>query len=162
MEITEATENKDESALKVYEVGYHLLPLLAEEQLPAEVGNLKGAIESKGGLFISEEFPKLRPLAYEISKTVEGKKHHFEQAYFGWVKFEVSPESIGEINNAFKKNTHVLRHILIETVRESTMSFIKPAYKKDEDKEGEPEPKEVITKEDEEKISQSIDSLIAE
>ena len=162
MEITETSEKKDESSLKIYEIGYHLVPLLAEEQLPAEVGNLKGSIESKGGLFISEEFPKLRPLAYEIPMTVDGKKHHFEQAYFGWVKFEVSPDSINDINRAFEKNAHILRHILIETVRESTMSFIKPAYKKDEDKEGEVEVKEVITKEDEEKISQSIDSLIAE
>lgn len=162
MEIREIIEKGEEKDLKIYEVGYHLVPLLSEEQLPAEVGSLKGAIEAQGGLFISEEFPKLRPLAYDIPKTVDGKKHHFNQGYFGWVKFEVAPGSVSAINKAFEKNAHVLRYILIETVRESTMSFIKPAYKKDDtEKEVLPEAKE-ITKEDEEKISKSIDSLIAE
>jgi ribosomal protein S6 len=163
MENSAQIAQNEEAAMKIYEVGYHLVPVLAEEQLPAEVGALKGAIEAKGGLFISEEFPKLKPLAYDIPKVVDGKKHNFAEAYFGWVKFEVSPSVVAEIQKSLDSNPHVLRSLLIETVRENTMSFIKPAYKKDDEEKGDsPEAKEEITQEDEEKIAKSIDDLVKE
>ena len=170
MENTENTEQvashqneKEEAVMKIYEIGYHIVPAVAEEQLPAEVGNLKGLIESKGGLFISEEFPKLRPLAYAIPKVVDGRKQNFTEAYFGWVKFEATPEAIGGINSSFQSNPHILRHLLIETVRENTMSFVRPAtFKKDEEGtvDAPAAPREEITKEDEERISKSIDELV--
>lgn len=155
---------KDEAAIRIYEVGYHILPIISEENLPAEVGNIKGMIEGHGAMFISEEFPKLRPLAYALSKSVEGKRQDFDQAYFGWVKFEIDPEKALEIKKALDANKSVLRHIFIETVRESTMSFIRTApYRKDEDRpEGEPEVKEELTAEDEEKVNQAIDDLVKE
>jgi ribosomal protein S6 len=168
MEIRENNDMDGEKEMKIYEVGYHIIPLIAEDNIPAEVGNIKGFIESKGGLFISEDFPKFRQLAYALSKSVDGHKHNFDQAYFGWVKFEIDPEALPDIKKFLDNDRNILRYLLIETVRENTMSFIKPStFRKDgeraeeghEEKEKE---KVEITKEDEEKISKSIDELVGE
>ncbi|HVS80013.1 MAG TPA: 30S ribosomal protein S6 [Candidatus Paceibacterota bacterium] len=152
----------EEKVLKVYEVGYHLVPSVPEEQVPAEVGAIKEFIEGQGGLFISDEFPKMRQLAYAIPKVVDGRKQNFEEAYFGWVKFEAPSEAAPAIQKALDSNPHVLRSLLIETVRENTMSVAKPAFKKDDEKNSASGEEKEITKEDEERISKSIDELVAE
>ena len=116
----ELKETSDES--RIYEVGFLIISSIPEETLPGEVGDIKGAIEKAGALFISEDYPKLTNLAYEMSKTVDNRKTRFQSAYFGWVKFETSAESIAEIKEGLKKNPNILRFIMIKTVRESTLA----------------------------------------
>ena len=111
----------------VYEVGFHIVPSVAEENVAGEVSKIKSEIENLGGIFISEEFPKSRPLAYTISKIVAGTKHNFDKAYFGWIKFEMTPEKIGELKMALDKNEHILRHLLIHTTKETPMTYSKIA-----------------------------------
>lgn len=111
------TENNN----KIYEVGYLLLPTLAEEKLTDEVAFIKSLIEKHGGAFISEGFPERRHLAYEMSKEIDIKKHRFNEGYFGWVKFEVGNESIAEIKKALDAHVNILRYLLINTVRENTL-----------------------------------------
>jgi ribosomal protein S6 len=130
-----AEENKDKKTeesslgdeLQVYELGFHLLSTISEENLSKEVGNLKAIIEKESAFFIGEEgLPKTIKLAYEIDKVIDNKRISFDSAYFGWVKFEVNPKSIKAINKGLEKLESILRFLLIKSVRESRMVLRKP------------------------------------
>lgn len=150
----------EEKINTIYEVGYHVLPTVAEERLAAEVTALKDMLESNGAVFISEEFPKLRPLAYMIKKAIAGKYHSFSSAYFGWVKFELPTASIPAVKKALDEHPQILRSLLIETVRESTLAPIRPAYQARPKDAKKPEEggKPVSTEE----LDKTIDQLVVE
>ncbi len=117
------TEEKitEENELTVYELGYHLLPTIVDDETAKEVVEIKSVLEKQGAVFIAEEAPKTTTLAYTIVRTEGGKRHKFNSAYFGWVKFEMSAENISEIEKTFRANENILRFILIKTVKESTL-----------------------------------------
>jgi ribosomal protein S6 len=119
MKNEENTENKD--SIQVYEISFLLLPTLPEEKLASEVGLIKSAVEDNGGVFISEEFPKNRALSYPMSKVIQTKKQNFREGYFGWVKFELESESLPKIKKSLESNPHILRFLLIKTVKENTL-----------------------------------------
>ena len=155
------TETAEKGEGKVYEVGYLIVPTVPEEKLAEEVVAIKSIIEKQGGTFISDDFPRRRVLAYEMPKVVEGKKHKFKEGFFGWVKFEVSSDSLSEIKKALETNDHVLRFLLINTVRENTLYFPKVSTMKKED--GSPEPtEEGKPAASAEEIDKSIDALVIE
>lgn len=115
---------------KIYEIGFHIVPSVPVEKLGAEISSLKEIIEKNGALIISDEMPKMRPLAYEMRKESAGKYQKFNTAYFGSVKFESGAEGALAIDGAFKKNPLILRHLLIKTVRENTMTAFRiPSYR---------------------------------
>lgn len=113
------TEQDTES--KVYEIGFHFVPTIAEDDVAVQFSHLKSMIEKRGGEFISEDFPKMIPLAYEISKTVKAQKKHYTNAYFGWVKFNLAPDQIVELEKEVKAFEPVLRYLVISTVKENTL-----------------------------------------
>ncbi len=114
--------------LKIYELGFHIIPSITSEDIGAEFSKVKSIIEEKGGNFISEEFPKLRPLAYQIAKAGRGGKQKYDQAYFSWIKFQAEPESLLEIKKAVEVQENILRFIIIKTIKESTLYTPKPSY----------------------------------
>lgn len=163
-----ATEaHNDTSAregVKVYEIGYLLAPLIAEEHVPAEVSKIKSLIESHGGNFISEESPKMRPLAYAMRKAVDGARHKFDKAYFGWIKFETTPEEVLKVKVSLDANSNIVRFLLINTVRENTLIAPKPVYM-EKAKEGTKEEGEAVVAEtpaSPEEIDRSIEELVIE
>jgi ribosomal protein S6 len=105
----------------IYEVGYHLVPTLAEESIPAQADAVKAFITSVGGEIISEGTPTIKDLAYPISKTVKAIKSNYSKAYFGWVKFSTTPDSIEKIKTSLDASEVVVRYLLISTVKESTL-----------------------------------------
>lgn len=113
-------ENTESKALKVYEIGYILLPSIPAEKVGAAVDAIKALVTKQGGNFIAEEFPKLRPLAYTMQKQVGAVRHKVNEGYFGWVKFDVSPDAMTAIKAGMDTNNQVLRYLLITTVRENT------------------------------------------
>ncbi|MDO8648149.1 MAG: 30S ribosomal protein S6 [Candidatus Peregrinibacteria bacterium] len=115
-------EIENRGAPTIYEVGYLILPTVTEEELPREVTALKDVLEKEKAAPIAEEFPRFKPLAYPIHKRIAGVYVTFSNAYFGWVKFESTPDAIKKIENALKQAEKVLRFLLIKTVREQTMS----------------------------------------
>jgi ribosomal protein S6 len=131
--VTEESKDKktEESSLgdelQIYELGFHLLSTIPEENLSKEVGDLKAIIEKKGAFFIGEEgLPKAIKLAYEMDKVINNKKTSFDSAYFGWVKFEVNPKSIEAIKEELEELESVLRFLIIKSARESRMVLRKP------------------------------------
>lgn len=112
-------EEKNEEKT-IYEIGYHVVSSVSEEELPARVSAIKDVIKKEGGVLIMEDAPSKISLAYPMSKMEDGKRSIFESAYFGWLKFEVEGDNIGNIKRAFDENNDILRFLIIKTVREDT------------------------------------------
>lgn len=114
-------EDNNGGRIQVYELGYHIVPTISEGDLPQEVNFLRSVIEENKGIIISEEFPKNRELSYTISKVVNGVKLKCDNAYFGWVKFEIGRDGVSAVKEAADKHPHILRFLLIKTVKENTV-----------------------------------------
>jgi ribosomal protein S6 len=114
-------QHERQDGIQVYELAFHLVPTLSEDEVMVQFSHLKSLIEKKGGTFISEETPQMTNLAYEISKTVKAQKKHYTSSFFGWVKFELNPEEIAGLEKQVKGFEPMLRYLLITTVRENTL-----------------------------------------
>jgi ribosomal protein S6 len=136
---TEINESANVEGIRVYELAFHLIPTLSDEEITVQFSHLKSLIEKKGGTFIGEGAPAMIDLAYEISKTVKALKKRYNKAYFGWVKFEINPEEIAAIEKDMKAFETVIRYLVITTVRENT--YIGPKeLSKDATKDGVKDP----------------------
>ena len=153
---------------KIYEVGYHLLSSIAEENVPAEVEKIKAVLLKEKAIIISEEAPKLRPLAYSIKKAFGGTYKSFDKAYFGFVKFELGEEgNIRNIDLFMKNNESVLRYLVVKTVRQNTMYSPKITIYSNKDLKIKTLKVEKTENTEEkpatiEEIDKSIDALVAE
>ena len=111
-----------ETEARIYELGYIIVGTMPEENVAAKVGAIKDLVESKSGISISEEFPRLMTLGYEMSRPIGNKKSWFSEGYFGWMKFEMDPAMTDELSAILKRDEDVLRFLLIKTVRENTVA----------------------------------------
>lgn len=136
-----AVPGTDQDALetRLYEVGFHVVPLVGEDGLATEITSIRQAIESNGGTVVSEEFPQLIDLAYPMQQTIARARHTFERAYFGSIKFEASGEASIKIKNVLDANEHILRYIIIKTIPEETP--FRPVTDGEEEKQEEKKPK---------------------
>jgi ribosomal protein S6 len=160
-------EEVEEKAIKedvngrVYELGYLLVPTIEEIDVPVQYGNLKELISSLGGVAISDEMPKMIPLAYSMVKVVSNIRNKFNTAYFGWTKFTMDAEKILELKKKLDLDPNFIRFLILKTVKENTIAakrFVrsdvlhkKPVKKTDE--EAMPINKEEVDKE--------IDAMVA-
>ena len=163
------THQEDTSAdgqrINVYELGYLLAPTIAEEQLPGEVQNIKSVLDKFEVVTITEDFPKLRPLAYTMVKATTGQRNKFDKAYFGWIKFEASSNAIPLIKTELDKNGHIVRSLVIGTVRESTLATQRVPFRPGAEGDKAKKPDELAAdqpKATQEELDKSIDSLIVE
>jgi len=129
MEIEEGTlgmddTEADESPSSVYEIGYHLLPGLSEEEVTAAVSALSELLKKNGATMVGDHHPVKLPLAYAIAKRVAGKIQHFEEAYFGWVAFEVSRSALTPIKEYLDAAPSVLRYLVIKTSKDAVAAAL--------------------------------------
>lgn len=126
--MTTDENNTDAAEIQVYELGYHILPTVVSEDLEAEVAKLRSAIEKRGGSFLTEGTPEMTTLAYPMFVNNGGKQTRYEQAYFGWMKFEMAAgEAIALRDEDMTTNSQILRHILVKTTREETRAQLQTA-----------------------------------
>ena len=107
--------------LKVYEVGYLLLSNIEDTKTQEESLKIRDIIEKNKGQFLSEGTPKMTNLTYPMVKSILGKKQKFDNAYFGWIKFEGTSDFVKEIKISLDKFDNILRYILITTVKENVI-----------------------------------------
>jgi ribosomal protein S6 len=150
------TENKS----AIYEVGYHVAPMISETEIPAYASKIKAIIEENEGKIISEELPRLGALAYEIYSAAGSKKQKFNKTYFGWVKFESNSSLMGKIKKALEGEKEILRFILVKTVRENTIYHPKFSKPKREERETSIERGGEMKEVSEEEIDKSIEALV--
>ncbi len=100
-----------------YELAFHVLPTVAEGEVPNVFESLKAHIIKTGGDIFDSEAPERFDLAYEIVKHMEGKNRRFTSAYFGWIRFKVAADTIEAITEAVEENTDILRYLLIKLTK---------------------------------------------
>lgn len=126
-------DHNEHTEPRIYELGYHLVPSLSAEQIPATAGAVRNMIESISGKIIAEELPVFIDLAYQIVKTIDHKNKRFDNAYFGFIKFEGTPSEIAKLEAGLKANENILRYLLAKTLREDTFITKKISLSKTKD-----------------------------
>ena len=114
---------------RIYEIGYHIIPTVKEEDVEKIVGGIRSIIEKAGGSFIAEGAPSLTKLSYAMNALAkEGEKRvEYDRGYFGWIKFESGVVAVSALNEALKLDENILRFGIFRTIREDTRAKIKPA-----------------------------------
>lgn len=111
--------------MQVYEIGYLILPSIAEDKLGAVIDKIKAVFEKAGGQPLDGEAPVKIDLSYTMSKTVGASRYVVTEAYLGWMKFEMDPSKALEAKMALDKVDELLRFLLIKAPRESAFTFAK-------------------------------------
>lgn len=104
---------RDEQMLVAYELAFHILPTVAEGEVSTVVTTITKKIESLGGVLGASEAPERIELAYDIEHYLEGRHRHFSSAYFGWVRFSLSPAALIELSEVLTGTKELLRHLLV-------------------------------------------------
>ena len=148
---------------RVYELGYLLVPTIEEVNIPVVYGNLKELISSFGGISISDEMPKMIPLAYMMVKVVANVRNKFNTAYFGWLKFTMDSDKVLELKKKLDLDPNIIRFLILKTVKENTIAgkrFVRADMRK--------KPRSAKSVNDEgavpinkEEIDKEIDALVA-
>jgi ribosomal protein S6 len=125
VEIQETETAADAGISRVYEAGYHISPLVKEEDIEKIVTEIRGLVEKNGGTFIAEGAPVLTKLAYDIESIDQGKKQIFDRGYFGWLKFESTSEAADALRDGLKQHAAIIRSMVFRTIREETRARIK-------------------------------------
>ncbi len=123
---TEAAEDR-EVISRVYEAGYHLVPTIKEEELENHVAGIRAIVEKRGGSFIAEGAPTLTKLAFPMINREGDKNVEYDRGYFGWLKFEASPETARALEAHLVADVSVFRSMVFRTLREDTRAKIKLA-----------------------------------
>jgi ribosomal protein S6 len=111
---------------RIYELAYLLVPTLEGEAVDEKFQSLKSYLVTKGAEMVSEDTPRLIELQYEMSRTIANKKTWFDEAHFGWVKFDADPVLVKEIHDDLARDEQVIRFMIIKTVKENTIASKKP------------------------------------
>ena len=100
-----------------YELAFHVLPTVAEGEVPTVFAAIKDTITKAGSEIFDEETPERLDLAYEIVEHIEGKNRKFASAYFGWLRFKTEASHIAKITSEIEARSDILRHLLIKLTR---------------------------------------------
>lgn len=119
------TDVQDGPVLRVYEVGYHIIPTVGDENLEQAVSSIRSKIEQAGGTFIAEGAPAQIKLAYEMEAREGDKNVTYDRSYFGWVKFEAPSTIAKTLEEELQADPKILRSIVFQTVREETRAKMK-------------------------------------
>ncbi len=115
----------DAQAMRIYEIGYHIVPTAKEEDLEKIVNEIRGTIEKEGGSFIAEGAPSMTRLAYPMPVREGERNVEYDRGYFGWIKFEANVAIVDALSEKLKRNRNFIRFIVFRTVREDTRAKMK-------------------------------------
>ena len=122
---TVPNDAEDAPVKRIYEVGYHIIPAVKEEDLEKIVASVRSVIEQAGGSFIAEGAPAITKLAYDIDVKEGEKRVTYDRGYFGWIKFESVVEAARTLEESLQANANIMRSVVFQTVREDTRAKIK-------------------------------------
>lgn len=117
MPATEVEIKADEQELATYELAYHILPTVAEGEVTAVTNELKALIAKDGGTVTDDEAAERFELAYEIDKYLEGRYRKFTSAYFGWIRFTLTPAALAGLTEEVANHKQILRTLLVRLTK---------------------------------------------
>jgi len=163
------THEETGEKLHSYELGYHLVPSLGEDDLALRVDELVQTVTQNDGRLISEGAPQHCNLAYTMRKQRGGKWDAYNTSFFGWLRFESMPEEMERIKDALEHNEYIVRYLLIslDTAALAVQSapvlpstdFAEVTLSKELDKKQVTEEKAEVS---EEELDKEIDHLIGD
>lgn len=103
---------------KSYEYAFHILPTVAEGEVPGVFGAVKAHITNAGGECFDEEAAERIDLAYPVVKHLEGKNRKFTSSYFGWIRFRIAPEALEHLAEELEHEPQILRDLLTKLTKE--------------------------------------------
>jgi len=109
--------------LTVYELSFLILPSIPEDKVVNVVDSIRKVVINEGGVEIDGEAPFKQPLSYSMSKTIGASRYVVDDAYLGWIKFEIEPAKALAVKTGIEKISEILRFLMIKTVRETTFTF---------------------------------------
>lgn len=117
--------NEDAREPQVYELSFLVLPSIPEDGLSGVTDAIRKVIAKEGGKEIDAEAPFKHPLAYPMTKVVGASRYVLNDAYIGWIKFEVEPSAVVAIKDAVEKIGELVRVLLVKAPRETAFTFAK-------------------------------------
>lgn len=124
MPATEAAPTAVSEEKNAYECAFHILPTVAEGEVPGVFEEIKALITKTGGEIFDEEAPERVDLAYEIVENIDGKHRKFHSAYFGWVRFRIEGAFLERLVAEIDARSDVLRQLTIRlTMMEEAHPF---------------------------------------
>lgn len=165
--------NNDE--VRLYELGINLVATL-EDKIQSEFDGVKTIIKNHGGEIVSESVPVTIPLAYTMVKNIDSRNLKYNNASFGWVKFNVTPDQIELIKEELDLNNEILRYVVLKTTEAANTTsetIAEVLAKKDDQKDDRKkrrgddetvnaEEEEVVADVVEEEIDEAIEALVSE
>ena len=160
----EKNEMDENGNSRIYELGYLLVPTVPGEDVPAVFGNLKELVSSLGGVVISDEMPKMIPLAYSMVKVISNVRNKFNTAYFGWIKFTMDSDKVLELKKKLDLDPNFIRFLILKTVKENTIAakrFVRGDMHSRKPKAEKSENNDVVVPINKEEIDKEIEAMIA-
>jgi ribosomal protein S6 len=108
-------ENKT-SEMKLYEVGFHIVPSVNLDKVADEVEKIKKTLTNHKAEIVKEIETRLINLAYQMTKKILDSNLKFDKAYFGSITFNSTSANVELIKSELETNNNILRFLLIKTV----------------------------------------------
>lgn len=112
----------DIDKITLYELALNIIPTVGDDGAIKTFEKVKGIIEKVKIENITVSEPALLPLKYTMSKTVDSKKQKYNQAYFGWIKFDADPSELESLKEKLDHNNELLRYMIVKSEKETTIS----------------------------------------
>lgn len=114
--------------MKIYEIGYLLVPYLPVEEVAKTVEkSIKAKILASGGLpaqageVTSELDPVMTRLAYVITMVINNKHTKFSDGYFGALRFKATPAFVATFEKELAKDDMIIRSLLVSLPKGAEM-----------------------------------------
>lgn len=117
MPAAEATVDTSDE-LASYELAFHVLPTVAEEEVTTVEEAIKQVATNAGANLGLAEAAQRFDLAYELQKMIDGKYRRFTTSYFGWIRFTAAPAVVADILAEVEAMPEVLRALLVRLTRQ--------------------------------------------
>lgn len=112
-----------------YELSFWFSSQLEEKAIEQRFDNLLKQLEKSGALIIFSQLPQLKQLAYPIKKE--------RNAYFGYIQFEFSKDSLAHLEEELKLNNDVIRFMILNMKPKEKQKDPRPIFRKSVFKEEE-------------------------
>jgi ribosomal protein S6 len=103
---------------RVYELGFHLDPELAQEDLKKAYQAVRDRIAAVGTI-VAEGEPTKIPLAYTISRMETTGRRDFYTAFFCWIAYETTGQGHEDIATMARENTQIIRFLDVRTTKDA-------------------------------------------
>ena len=110
-----------------YELSFWFSSRLEEKTIEQKFDNLLKQLEKSGALIIFSQSPQLKQLAYPVKKE--------RNAYFGYIQFELSKDSLTHLEEELRLNDDFIRFMVLnikpkEEQKIPRSTFGKPVFRK--------------------------------